>query len=187
VPQTTNQPADVDIAERARWLGCWLEVRGMLTLVFGLMFLERRRDGIGMLAAILAVYCFFDAAAAFAEALSGAAMSGRVAVAIEPAISLAAGVIAAAQPGYTVIVIVVGARAILLGLLELISAACCRRSIRRSSLLVLSAALSIVFGVVLLARSQAGPSSPALLVGVYGFVLGVAELVAGIGAERRAH
>lgn len=76
------------------------------------------------------------------------------------AFALLAGIVAALQPGLTTValILLMGANALVTGVLDIVVALRVRKFIKRESLLVLSGAVSILFGaVVLLFPMGAGP------------------------------
>ena len=97
--------------------------------------------------------------------------------------SVAAGAVAALYPGLTtiVLVLVMGANALVTGILDIVVAIRVRKFIRGELLLVLSGLVSIVFGVfVLLFPAGAGALALALLIGVYALVTGAMLLALAI-------
>jgi uncharacterized membrane protein HdeD (DUF308 family) len=95
--------------------------------------------------------------------------------------SVALGVIALAYPGLTLVVLVllVGLRAIALGVFELAGAFALREPESRW-LLGLTGVLSLVLGVMLLASPVGGGAALIWTIAVYGIVFGVALFVLGL-------
>ncbi len=182
--------ADVkqDHLQHARELGRWVGLRGLITLAFGILFLARPGTGVGVLVAVFAVYCFADGITSMIAAITGAAMRSRAALAIESVLSVLAGVITLAMPGNVAVVIlyIISIRALVVGALEVIAAIRFGHAIPSPWMVALTGLLSIVFGILLVRNPAAGLLSIAWLVGLYGVVLGCAQLAAAFALRRVA-
>jgi uncharacterized membrane protein HdeD (DUF308 family) len=180
--------ADVrqDILDNARQLGRWIGLRGLITLAFGILFLARPGSGVVVLLAVFGVYCLFDGIFALSAAITGATLRSRGWLAFEGLLSIAAGILAFALPGNVAIVIlyVVAIRALVIGAIEIVAAIRLGNSIPSPWLVALTGILSVAFGVLLARNPQAGILSLAWLVGVYGVVLGVAQMAAAVALRR---
>ena len=91
------------------------------------------------------------------------------------AFSVGAGVIAALQPGLTVValILLIGANALVSGLLDIVVAVRMRKYMKGEVLLILSGAASVVFGlVVLLFPTGAGALALAWMTGFYAIITG---------------
>jgi uncharacterized membrane protein HdeD (DUF308 family) len=174
------------IAGDAQALGRWIGLRGVIMLLFGILFLARPGAGVGILVAAFGVYCFLEAIVDFTAAITGVAMRSRGVLVLEGLLSVAAGVLAFAMPGNVAIVIlyVVAIRALIVGALEVIGAIRLSNAIPSPWLLVLSGLASVLFGVLLARNPQAGLVSLAWLVGLYGVVLGGMQIAAAFGLQR---
>lgn len=90
-------------------------------------------------------------------------------------VSIAAGVIAALYPFVTTValIIVMGANAIVTGMLDIVVAIRLRQQIKGESLLVLTGAVSVLFGLlVLLIPLGAGALALAWMIGIYALLTG---------------
>jgi uncharacterized membrane protein HdeD (DUF308 family) len=90
-------------------------------------------------------------------------------------IAIAAGIIAFAWPGLTLLVLVtiIAVSAILRGAIEIAAAIRLRKEIDDEWVLGLSGVLSILFGVLIIARPGAGLIAIALLIGAYMMATGI--------------
>ena len=169
-------------------LSSYLIVRGVLALIVGIIAVAWPGVTVYALVVLFAVYAFLDAITQAARAFSGlraGAVVGRLLLAL---IDVAAGIVALVYPDLTAITLVyiLAIWAIAFGLLELFAAFGAGETAGTRAWFVIGGLLSIVFGVVLAARPDAGAISLALLFGVYSLAFGVAQIVLGIQARRAA-
>ena len=101
-------------------------------------------------------------------------------------VSLAAGVIALAWPLPTalVLVVIVATWAVISGLLEILSAFRADESAGTRAMFLLGGLVSIVFGLVLLARPDMGAVTLAVVFGLFNLIYGAWMLVHGIELRR---
>jgi uncharacterized membrane protein HdeD (DUF308 family) len=175
-----------DIRHNARQLANWMGLRGLFTVLLGILFLARPGTGVGILLGVFAAWCIVDGIALVAAAIMGDARSNRGLLALEGVVSIAAGGVTLMLPGDTAIVLlyVIAVRALIVGAIEVIAAIRLGRAIPNPWMLALTGLLSMVLGVVLARNPQAGVLSVTWVVAVYGIVLGVAELAAAFGLRR---
>ena len=97
-------------------------------------------------------------------------------------IGIALGVLAFAEPQAMAVALVsvLGAWAVLTGVLEVVAAIRFRREIPNEFLLAVSGVVSVVFGVAVLAQPSIGAVTFALLFGVYAIVVGGAQVWLGL-------
>jgi uncharacterized membrane protein HdeD (DUF308 family) len=171
------------IAETGQALGGWMVLRGAITLVFGALFLAEPGAGVGVLLGLFAAFCLFDGVLLLAAAITNEARHSSWMLAIEALVSFAAGVLAWAVPGQlaVAVVMVIGARAVVVGALEVIASIRLGHTVPSPWLLAGAGLLSMVLGIALLSHPQAGLVALSWLVGVYGLLLGAGEIAAGFG------
>ena len=187
---TTTQPADAHapgilaLPEAHRRHGGWpLALRGIAALIFGLIALRYPSAAAGAFVIVFAVFAFADAILEFVVARTlgrvGARWGWYVFAAL---VSIAAGVVALAYPRITflVLVLLVGARAIVMGALEIAAAASWRGRDSRW-MLALAGALSIILGILLFASPGVGGLALLWTIGVYAIVLGI--MLVTLGAQ----
>lgn len=94
-------------------------------------------------------------------------------------VSIGAGVIAIMHPELTtlVLVLVIGANALITGVLDIATAIRLRKTIRNEWLMILSGAVSIVFGVLVFLFPAAGALALVWLISLYAFVTGLLMFV----------
>ena len=166
----------------------WLLFRGAIAIVFGVLAMVMPLATIGSLVLLFAAYLLADGAVAaiatFRALRRGAPWGG---LALEALANVAAGAVALAWPGITVIVLVW-----LAGLWAIVSGAFMAWAGWQSTaprgrwLRVLAGALSLVWGLLLLIAPLPGALVMTLWLGAYAIVFGVALLVAGWRARHAA-
>ena len=103
-------------------------------------------------------------------------------------VSLAAGVIAVFNPGVTILVLVVllGANALVTGVLEIVMAIRLRKTIEHEWLLGVAGLISVIFGVLVLMVPAAGAIAMVWLVSFYATLTGVLLLALAFRARKWA-
>lgn len=163
---------------RSWWL---LALRGSIAVVFGIAAIVWPAITLVTLAALFAAFALLAGAVwVFGAVRNRRADTRWWIMLLLGAFSVAAGVVAALYPGLTTIalILLVGAHALVTGVLDIVLAIRVRKFIKGEWLLALSGVVSIIFGaIVLLFPTGAGALALAWLVGVYALVTGVMLLV----------
>jgi uncharacterized membrane protein HdeD (DUF308 family) len=173
-----------DITNRTWWL---LVLRGAFALLFGILAFVWPGITLASLVLLFGAYAFVNGILAVVMAVR--APKGRPGVAgtlILGLLSIAVGVLTVFAPGLTALslVVLIGAWAIVTGAFEIAAGIKLRRIMSGSWALVLSGALSIVFGVLVLLMPAAGALSLVWLIGAYAIVFGILLLTAAIRLKR---
>jgi len=159
-----------------------LIVRGILALAVGITALAW--PGITVLALVIlfAVYAFIASGLEAMRAFSAAKAGPVIGHLLLGLADLAAGVIALVWPAPTalVLVLIVGAWAVVTGLVEIASAFGAGERAGTRALFILGGLVSVAFGVVLFASPGAGALTLALLFGLFNLIYGAWALVQGI-------
>jgi uncharacterized membrane protein HdeD (DUF308 family) len=171
---TANDAAGVDIGALSRNWGM-VALRGIAAILFGVLALLL--PGITLLALVLLFgsYAIVDGVLNIVAALRGGAVQRAWWVLLlEGLVGVAAGVVTFAIPGLTalMLVYVIGAWAIITGVLKIVAAIRLRKEITNEWWLILSGALSVVFGVVVMIAPSAGALAMVLWIGAYSIVFG---------------
>lgn len=149
-------------------------IRGVATLLFGLLTLAW--PGVTLLSLVILYGCFalLDGGVALGAALTGGKGS-RWMMALTGVIGIAAGAVALFWPGMTavVLVLIIGWWSVFRGVFEIIAAIRLRREIPNEWMLILSGAVSILFGLAVLAAPGAGALALLWLIGGWAVVIGV--------------
>ncbi|MFH8597490.1 HdeD family acid-resistance protein [Streptomyces rimosus] len=154
------------------WL---LGARGAIAVMFGVLALLWPQLTVLALALAFGAYALVDGAI-----LLGAAWRNRgerwsaLACTAAGALSVVAAMVTSLWPGLTALALVVmaGAWAVVTGCLELWAAVRVRRELRHAWLWLVSAVVSVVAGVLLWLRPDAGAVAISLVLGVYALVAG---------------
>lgn len=163
--------------------GWAMVLRGVLAVVFGVIVIRSPNLAASALVILFAIYAFVDAGLDFFVA----ARRGRAGLRwgwylFEGIVSVALGVLALAFPGVTIFlaVLLIGIRALVLGIVELAAAFSGRAALEPRWLIGVAGALSILFGILLLARPAAGALALLWMIGAYALVVGVALFALGL-------
>jgi uncharacterized membrane protein HdeD (DUF308 family) len=156
-------------------------LRGLLAVAFGVFAWVRPDLFWASLVLVFAIYAVVDGVFALLAAASGAS-GERWTHLVEGILGMALGVLAFVYPDQTgaAIVLVIGIWAAATGILEVLSAVRLRREIEEEWLLGAGGLLSIVFGVIILARPQFGEVATTYVLGTYGILFGLILIVLGI-------
>ncbi|HTB72028.1 MAG TPA: HdeD family acid-resistance protein [Polyangiaceae bacterium] len=174
----------------ARQAGWTVALRGILAVIFGIIALRSPNIIAGAFVIVFAIYAFADGVLDFAIAAEmGRAGRSWGWHAFEGLASVALGVIALLYPGVTLVTVIllVGLRAIIMGILEVVAAFSWEGAESRW-LLGITGVLSIMLGILLLGSPVAGGVVILWTIGVYAIVFGVMLFAVGLrmlSVERR--
>lgn len=177
---------------RQRDLGWAMALRGLLAVIFGIIAVRYPATAAGVFIVIFAVYAFADGVLDLVEAFTFGRMGLRWGwYAFEGLISIAAGVVALSYPHitFTVLVLLIGIRAIAAGIMEL-AAAFSWRELESRWPLALTGVLSIVLGVLLCVAPTRAGLTLLWMIGAYAIVVGVMLFLHGLrltGRGRHHH
>ncbi|MFF7098164.1 HdeD family acid-resistance protein [Streptomyces rubradiris] len=158
-----------------------LVVRGSVALAFGVVALVWPGVTALALALLFGLYALGDGLALLTDSCRREGDEAhRVAHAAGGVLGVAAGLVAIAWPGVTALALVtlIGAWAVTTGVAEIWAAVRFRRELRHEWALFLAGAASVVAGVLLWTRPDAGAVAVARVVGGYALVSGASVLAA---------
>lgn len=162
----------------------WLFVRGAAAIAFGILAFIWPDITLLALVLLFGVYALVDGIATLVLALRSRRPRNTSlwALVLIGILGIAAGVIAFIWPGITAVALlaIVAAWSIATGVLEVIAAVRLRKEIDGEWLLGLAGVLSIVFGVLLVARPAAGLLALVWLVGIYAILAGILYIALGL-------
>lgn len=157
--------------------GWWiLTLRGALAILIGLSALAWPGFTLETLVLVFGAYALFDGIFALTSAVTMRHQQERWgSLLMEGLIGIAAGAATFLWPGVTTLVMVymIGAWAVVTGVLEIVAALRLRRIIEGEFLLVVAGALSILFGGMILLWPAAGVLALMWLLGTYAILFGV--------------
>jgi uncharacterized membrane protein HdeD (DUF308 family) len=167
----------VQVVRRNWWL---LAVRGLLSIILGLIVLFL--PGIALLALVyvFAAYMLIDGIMAVVTSIQERGMLNRWGwILFEGVLGIVAGLIAFFYPGITALILLylVAAWAIITGIMEIVTAFIIRDMVSWEWLLALAGVVSVIFGIILFIHPGAGLLSILWLVGVYSIIFGVTFIV----------
>ncbi len=164
-------------------------VRGLLAVAVGIVALAWPGVTVLALVILFAIYAFIaagmEAVKAFSSERAGPVM-GHLLLGL---VDVGAGMIALAWPGPTalVLVLLVGAWAMIGGLVEIYAGFQAGEPAGTRTLFFVSGLISIAFGIVLFARPDMGAVALALLFGLFNLVYGIWAFIQGIDLRRAHH
>jgi uncharacterized membrane protein HdeD (DUF308 family) len=161
----------------------WLAaLRGTLAVIFGVAAFVWPGITFEVLVLLFGAYAFVDGVLIFAFGLLAAGEHERWwPLVLGGIIGIAVGVVTFMQPAAMALalVYVIGAWAIVTGLLEIVAAIRLRDVISTEWLLGISGVLSIIFGVLVLAQPGTGALALVYLFGFYAILGGISQIVLG--------
>jgi uncharacterized membrane protein HdeD (DUF308 family) len=170
----SEQLAAIGEMPRHWWV---VALRGLAAIIFGVLAFIWPGPTLAVLVILYGAYAIVDGVLAlYASVRSG---DNRWTFGIEGVIGIAAGLVAFAWPGITALALlfVIAAWAILTGIMEVIAGVRLRRAIDNEWMLIIAGVLSVVFGILLIARPGAGALAIVWLIGTYAVIFGIALLV----------
>jgi uncharacterized membrane protein HdeD (DUF308 family) len=162
-------------------------LRGLVAIVVGVIALALPGITLGALVILFGAYALFDGIAAFIAAFRSSRAQERWGVLLlEGLAGIAAAAVTVIWPPLTALVLVylIGAWALVTGVLEVAAAIKLRQFIAGEWLLALSGIASLLFGILVLAMPLAGALAIAMLTGVYSLAFGF--ILVGFGIRLRS-
>jgi uncharacterized membrane protein HdeD (DUF308 family) len=161
----------------------FLLIRGIVGVAIGALAILWPGITLAVLVGIFGFYAILDGITNLMLGLSRREPhTGSWAQAVQGVVGVCAGVLALLWPGVTALVLVlfIGAWAIVTGVLEIIAAVRLRRVISGEWLLALSGCMSVLFGILVFAFPGAGAVSIAWILGVYTVAAGMVLIMLGL-------
>ena len=159
-----------------------LIIRGIVGVVFGIIAFLWPRITIAALVVIFGVYAIIDGTTNLLLGFSRTGANGRSAHVLQGVFGIAAGVLTFMWPAISALVLVlfIGAWAIITGVFEIVAAIRLRQVITGEWMLVLSGIVSILFGVLVFAFPLAGAVGISWVLGVYATIAGIILISLGV-------
>jgi len=171
-----------------RWWA--VALRGVAAILFGVLALAWPGITVFALVIVFGAYALVDGAftlvAAFGDRDGDRTRGSRAWLFARGGAGILTGVIAAVWPGITTLALlwVIALWAMVTGVFEIVAAFQLRRELRREWLLILSGALSVLFGVLLIVWPAAGVLTLVVLIGIAAIAVGVTLLMLGLRLRR---
>jgi uncharacterized membrane protein HdeD (DUF308 family) len=162
-----------DLLTRSWWL---LALQGVAAIAFGVLAIMWPGLTLLWLVALFAAYALLQGGAAIFASIRGRRSESKWwVVLLLGIVSVVAGVLAIFYPAITalMLILLMGANALVTGVLQLVVAVPLRRQIRREWLLVANGIISIIFGALVMLFPAGGALAMVWLVSFYAVLTGV--------------
>ncbi len=163
---------EVELRAQPAWL---LALRGVIAIAFGILALFWPDMTLILLVGLFAAYALLSGAASVIGAAKNRARDDQwLLLLLLGLVGMGAGIIAIIHPALTalVLVLVIGAHALITGVLDIAMAIRLRKTVQGEWLQILSGIASIVFGVLVFLFPTAGALALVWLISVYALVTG---------------
>lgn len=160
----------------------WVALRGAVAVLFGVLAFAWPGITLVALALLWGIYALLDGVLALVAAFrmkdEGKPIWPMVLVGV---LGIAAGILTFMWPGMTalILLIFIAAWAIVTGILQIVVAIRIRKAIENEWLLILSGALSVVFGALMIWRPGAGALALVWVIAAYSIFFGILLLALG--------
>jgi uncharacterized membrane protein HdeD (DUF308 family) len=168
---------------KMRWA---LGLNGLLSIVVGVVILGWPGISLYALTLLFGAYAFATGIVGLAAAIRGVAKNERAWLVVSSLLGIAVGVIVLVWPDISALALlyVIGAYAVVLGILTVVGAFYLPLDGGDSALMMLTGLVSILFGIVMFAKPGAGALVVLALIAAFALVIGITEVVVAIGAKR---
>jgi uncharacterized membrane protein HdeD (DUF308 family) len=169
--------------KKVRWA---LGLHGLASVVFGVMILAWPGISVYALTIVFGAYALATGIYEFASAFTAEGKEERGWLILRGLLGIAVGVLVFAWPSISALALlyVIGAYAVVLGILCVGASFRLPLDGRDTALLILTGLVAIVFGIVIFAKPGAGALAVLALIAAFALVTGIGELVAAIGGEK---
>ena len=167
----------------------WLFLRGILSLVFGVLAFAWPLLTLRVLVLLYGAYALVDGVFALVCAITGGSTQPRWWLALIGMVSLAAGVAVLLWPGLTALALLVfiGATAVVRGLFEITGAIALRKEITNEWLLILSGLASVAFGILVILFPGGGAIAMVWTIAAYSVAMGILFSVFALRLRKHSH
>lgn len=168
------------------WL---LLLRGIAAIIFGILAFAW--PGITLLSLVIlyGAYALVDGVLAIAAAIGGGGATPRWWLVVVGLLGIAAGLMTFFWPQITALVLLmfIGAWALIHGVFEIIGAIRLRKEIDNEWMLILSGAVSVLFGAAMLVMPSAGALALIWVIGAYSIIFGILFVGFAFRLKKHAH
>lgn len=154
-----------------------LLIRGIAAIAFGVLALIWPELTVGILVIFFGAYALVDGVFSLFTAFTGRNQHSKWWLdALEGAASIIFGILVFVWPGLSALVLLfmIGAWAIVTGVLEIVAAYQLRKEIEGEWLLILAGVASVVFGIIVFVAPGAGALALIVYIAAYAIVFGIA-------------
>jgi uncharacterized membrane protein HdeD (DUF308 family) len=166
-----------------------LEVRGALTIVFGLVALLLPGMALGALVVVFGIYALAEGAVLLFMSFHWSRASHWWVTLLQGIAGIVAGLAAFIWPQITAVtlLLIIVAWAIVTGVLEITGALILRREPKGEWLLVLSGLVSLLFAYMLMANPAVGALVLLSVIGIYAVLFGILQVALGSRVHHMLH
>lgn len=168
----------------------WLFLlRGLGAILFGLLTFVWPGVTLVTLVLLYGAFALADGVAAIVTAIRGGPLTSRWWLAIMGGIGVAAGILTFYWPGVTALVLLVfiAVWAIATGITQIIGGIRLRKELDSEWIPIVTGVLSVLFGLLLLARPAAGALAMIFAIGIYAIAQGILNVAFSLRLRRHAH
>ena len=168
----------------------WLFLlRGLCAIAFGVLTFIWPSATLLTLVLLYGGFALIDGVASIVIAIRGEPLTSRWWLAIIGGLGIAAGILTLYWPGLTALVLLlfIAIWAIATGITQIIGGIRLRKEIDNEWLLIVSGLLSVLFGLLLLARPGTGALAMILVIGAYAIAHGILTVAFAWRLRRHAH
>ncbi|MEV0648605.1 HdeD family acid-resistance protein [Phytomonospora sp. NPDC050363] len=164
-----------------------LVAQGVLAIIFGIMAWVWPAATVLVLVILFGAYTLVEGIFAIVAAVKGTDRNGRGWLAFIGIASVIIGLIALFWPGVTALVLlyIIAVWAIVRGVITVYGAIRLRKELQGEWVLILSGAISVIFGLLLMFWPVSGVLAVIWLIGVYAIFLGIMQIVLGFRVKGR--
>jgi uncharacterized membrane protein HdeD (DUF308 family) len=177
-----SKMADTQLA-KMRWA---IGLNGLLSIALGVVILLWPGISLSALTILFGAYALATGVVAFFYAFSAEAGGERGWLILSGLLGIAVGIVVLVWPSISTLALlyVIGAYAIVLGIIAVFGAFWLPIDGSDTALMILGGLVSILFGIVMFARPGDGALVTLALIAAFALVTGITELVVAIGGKR---
>jgi uncharacterized membrane protein HdeD (DUF308 family) len=159
---------------------------GLASVVFGVVILAWPEISVYALTIVFGIYTLATGVTAIGAAFGSHTRDERFSLILSGLLGIAVGVIVLAWPSISALALlyVIGAYAVLLGLVAIVASLRLPLDGRDTALMILSGLVSIVFGIVIFAKPGAGALAVLALIAAFALVTGVSQILVAVGGKQ---
>lgn len=153
-------------------------IRGICAIIFGIIAFAWPGITLFTLVVLFGIYVLVDGIFALVTAMTPAGRGSVGWLVLVGILGIAAGVVTFFYPMMTAVVLIslIGAWAVVKGIIEIVAAVQLRKEIRHEWLLALAGTFSVLFGLILWVRPAAGVLALIWVLGLYAILFGIVEI-----------
>jgi uncharacterized membrane protein HdeD (DUF308 family) len=163
-----------------------VELRGVLTFIFGVLTLFLPGITLGALILVFGIYALAEGVVLIVMTFNRRDAPHWWITLLQGVAGIGAGIVTFVYPGLSAVVLllIIAAWAIATGVLEIAGAIILRKEIKGEWLLILSGILSLVFAYMLLVNPAVGALALVTLIGLYAVVFGIFLMILGVRVHK---